>query len=355
MNRHALPEFRGAASALDLLSDELGLRQTITAAEVQPRPVVWLWQGRIPAGKLSILDGDAGLGKTSIALDLAARVSSGRAMPLVEAAASGPRAVLYLSAEDDAGDTLRPRLEAAGADLAHVHIWAESALPIFPADADAVGDIVAAFNIALVVIDPAVAFFAASTDTHRDASVRQTLAPLRRVSESTGCATLLIRHLNKKEVTANALYRGAGSVAFIAAVRSGLLVAPDPDHPARRVLAVSKANLAARASSISYELQQVEVPNAGSSVRIRWIAETRHLAHDLLAPPRRGRSEDSDPCVLWLRERLGGGVAVAFRNLRDEAEARGWHERKMRRAAKDLRVSVKREPRAGGGTLWSLG
>jgi hypothetical protein len=322
---------------------------------VVPRPVEWLWADRIPRGKITLLDGDPDLGKTTLLLDVGARVSTGRPMP---GEPSGkhrePADVLYVSAEDDDDDTIQPRLQAAGADLDRVHLWAEAQLPVLPDDADRLAQLIVAHDVALVVLDPVGPFLNGDLNTNRDADVRQALAPLRGICEQTGAAAVLLRHLNKDGRTSNPLYRGGGSIAFIAAARSALLSARDPDDPDQLILAHTKANLARRAGSLAYSLEPVQVPGAGEQVRVRWLGASAHDAAELLAPQRQGRSEKREECGDWLGEKLADGNIVARKALVTEAERNGWPESLVKRAAQDIGVIARRENRAQGGTLWSL-
>jgi len=329
--------------------------RTRRASEVTPRPVEWLWQERIPRGKLTLLDGDPGLGKTTILLDLAARVSSGRPMPS-ESNGHGrkPEGVLYLSAEDDDGDTLRPRLEAAGADLDRVHLWAEATLPELPGDVEKIAQLVIAFDVGLIVLDPVGPFLDGEINVNRDANVRQALAPLRGICELTGASAVLLRHLNKDGRSSNALYRGGGSIAFIAAARSAMLCARDPNDDDQLILAHTKANVGRLAGSLAYRLEPVPVANAGEQVRIEWLGAADYAAADLLAVPREGRSEKREECAAWLREKLADGNMVARKALIAEAERNGWQEHLVKRAATDIGVVSQRENQIHGGTLWSL-
>jgi hypothetical protein len=289
-----------------------------------------------------------------VLLDVAARVSTGQPMP---AEANGktrkPAGVLYVSAEDDEGDTLEPRLSAAKADLDRVHFWAEAQLPALPDDANRLGQLIVELDAALLVLDPAVAFLGDDLNTNRDAEVRQALAPLRGVCEEMGVAAVLLRHLNKDGRTSNPLYRGGGSIAFIAAARSALLSAQDPDDPEQLVLAHTKANVGRRAGSLAYCLEPVDVPGAGEQVRVQWLGASSYDAADLLAPKRQGRSEKREECAEWLREKLAGGNMVARKALITEAEPR-FSEHLVKRAAKDIGVIARRENVVQGGTLWSL-
>src|SRR5262249_22936941 len=152
----------------------------------------------------------------------------------------------------DAADTIRPRLEAAGADLDRIHIFhavrreGHEVIPSLPENLPELERAIRDRHAELVVIDPLMAYLGGGVDAHRDQDVRRALAPLAKMVERTGAAGLAVRHLNKGGASGgNPLYRGGGSIGIIGAARSGLLVARDPDDPERRVFAVTKSNLAA--------------------------------------------------------------------------------------------------------------
>src|SRR5690349_3540750 len=185
------------------------------ASEITPRPVEWLWPGRLPAGKLTILDGDPGLGKSFLALDLCARLSTGRPWP-DGTPGPGPAACIFLNGEDGEEDTTTPRLRALGGDPGRVTLLdgrdRDLTAPLsLPAHADALDALVARTQARLLVIDPVMAFFAASVNTASDQGIRRALAPLVALARRHACAVLLLRHLNKTG-GGRALYRGLGSI-----------------------------------------------------------------------------------------------------------------------------------------------
>jgi RecA-family ATPase len=228
-------------------------------SEVEPEKVEWLWPGRLPIGKLAVLDGDPGLGKSAVTLDLAARVSASLELP--EGGRCGPAGVVLLSAEDGLADTIRPRLDAAGADTERIVALstvterggAERTISLTQ-DLNTVEQAVKRVGAALVVIDPLMAFLSGKTDSHKDQDVRRALAPLAALAEKTGAAVLIVRHLNKA-AGGNALYRGGGSIGIIGAARSGLVIAPDPEDPERRILASNKHNLSRAAPSLVFQVE----------------------------------------------------------------------------------------------------
>jgi hypothetical protein len=253
-----------------------------TLSDVAPQPICWLWRNYVPLGKLVVIEGHPGTGKSVVTADLIARVTTGVAMP--DGSTSdlrGPANVVILAAEDDPADTLRPRLQAAGADLSRVHLWETittdevSRLPMFPEDVATLANVVAETGAKLVVIDPITAFLSPRVDAWKDAEVRRALTPLSLLAADMGIAVLTIRHWTKA-LTANPLHRGGGSIAFVAAARSILAVVQHPEDDELRVLASIKSNLAARPPSLAFEIEQ-----AGTVPVIRWKGPVDLSANDL--------------------------------------------------------------------------
>jgi hypothetical protein len=251
-------------------------------SQLASRTIEWLWPGRLALGKLAILDGDPGLGKSLLALDVCARLSTGRPFP-DEGRGPGPVPAIVLNGEDGAEDTIRPRLQALGADLARVFVLhrtlhgARDSLR-FPANAQLLDRALERTGAQFVVIDPIMAFLEATVATGSDPSVRQALLPLMRLAEKHRCAVLLVRHLNK-DGGVQSIYRGGGSIGIIGACRSGWLVARDPHDPSRRVLAEVKNNLAALQSSLSFA---IEAPDSGPAT-IAWLGPSPWTADQLVS------------------------------------------------------------------------
>jgi len=221
-------------------------------ADVEARPVAWVWERWIPRGALTILDGDPGLGKSTLMMDLAARITRGWGMPPAGDGAGGePAGVLLLTAEDALDVTVRPRLDAAGADPARVHALEavktgdDERPPVLPWDLALVESLIAYKGVRLIVADPIMAYLDGQLDAHRDQDVRRLLHQLMLLADRTGTAIVLVRHLNTL-TGPPALYRGGGSIGIIGAVRSALLVGRHPSEAHHYVLASNKCNLAAR-------------------------------------------------------------------------------------------------------------
>jgi hypothetical protein len=202
-------------------------------SEVEPERVDWLWRGRIPKGKLTLIDGDPGLGKTVMTIDCAARVSVGCQWP--DGAPCVEGGVVICSAEDGLADTIRPRLDAAGGDpekvlaLGTLMEDGNERLISIPEDISAIEQGIERVDAAAVFIDPLMAFLSGRHNAHKDQDVRRALAPLAGLAERTGVAVAVVRHLNKA-TGGNPLYRGGGSIGIVGAARSALLVAKHPEE-----------------------------------------------------------------------------------------------------------------------------
>jgi RecA-family ATPase len=333
-------------------------------ADVQPQRTTWIWPGRIPRGKLTVLDGDPGLGKSLMTMDLAARVTRGDVMPDKQPNdLDGPAGVVVLNAEDGLADTVRPRLEAHGAVLERVvALTGVRRLPEDPNDLTPIEDAphlkdikeleeaIASTGAALAIIDPLMAFLPDDVNAHRDQQIRRVLAPIAALAERTNAAILVVRHLNKGSAS-NPLYRGGGSIGIVGAARSGLLVARDPDDEtgARRVLAVQKCNLAAPVPALTYTIEvQDDQPV------IKWGEESTHTAGSLLAEPERGDEKSAvADARAFLRELLEP-APMAVKDIKKQATAAGIFWRTVERAKG---VEGVRSSRAGftaeAGWLWT--
>ncbi|HWG41633.1 MAG TPA: AAA family ATPase [Gemmataceae bacterium] len=298
----------------------------------------WLWPGRLALGKLAILDGDPGLGKSLVTLDLCARLSTGRPFP-DDTAGPGPAAALILNGEDSAHDTVRPRLEALGADLQRVFVLHQDDGPNeqllrLPAQTAVLDDALTRTRARLLVIDPIVAFLDPRIQTSSDASVRRALAPLVQLAERHSTAILLIRHLNKS-LGRSPVYRGGGSIGFLAACRSGWLIARDPDQPAHCVLAQIKNNLAPPQPSLAYQVQS----NESAVLSLSWLGPSDRTAAQLLAPVARSPAPltPRDRACAFLQSFLREGPRTS-RDIWPEAQRQGLTERTLDRAKRELAI-----------------
>jgi hypothetical protein len=307
-------------------------------ADVERERVRWLWEGRIPRGKITLIDGDPCVGKSTLTLDLAARVTTGAPWP-DGSLGCDPGSVVLFSAEDGIADTIRPRLEAANADLQRVLVFEGMRLPtrsgeflerppVLPLDVDQLRDVIVAENVALVIVDPLMAFLSDKVDSYRDQSVRSALLPFARLAEETGVAIAVVRHLSKSGGT-HAMYRGGGSIGIIGAARIAMLAAIDPENESGRVLAMVKSNLAAFPPSLAYRLVNDKTTGAG---RIEWLGETTHTAGQLLTETENDDERSTrDEAAEWLRDVLQPGPLRAT-EVKAAARRQGIAERTLDRA-----------------------
>ncbi len=316
---------------------------TISLSDVKPEHVSWLWPGRLPAGKLVVLDGDPAVGKSTLAVDLGARVSVGATWPDGTDCPTGD--VLILSAEDGLADTIRPRLDAAGGDPARVHALTDiryldddgqtRTRPATLADAKLIEQTVRRYGVRLVIIDVLMAYLPGKVDSHRDQDIRSVLSGLAAMAEATGCCILLLRHLNKA-TGGNPLYRGGGSIGIIGAARAAFLAAVDPDDDSRRVLACTKSNLAGEPDALAFRLTD----SAGDGcARVVWEGASTHSAADLLGHRDDEERTERDEAADWLRSYLDdhGGQAARKDVLRD-ARVAGFKEATVKRAKDKAQV-----------------
>jgi hypothetical protein len=339
----------------------------ILLSDVQPEEVRWLWRQRLPLGKLALVDGDPGLGKSTMLLDLAARVTRGDAMPDgSDPDVSGPAGVVLVQAEDGLADTIVPRFLAAGGvrerivaftavsepaeydGEGHERRPARTRLPHL-GDAEQLEDMIRRVSARLVIVDPLVAFLPPRVDANKDAEVRQGLSAVVDLAERLGCVVAGIRHLNKAAAL-SALYRGGGSIGIIGAARSGLLVAGDPSDPRRRVLAPLKSNLAPLAPSMAWSLESA----AGGVAIVRWEGISDLTAAHLLEGGDKEERSAGSEAEEFLRSELAEGERPA-EELMSTARRLGIAARTLRRAAEGLGVRKRRRGFGKGSEMrWSL-
>lgn len=280
--------------------------------DVQPETITWLSPGRIPFGKLTVLEGDPGLGKSTVLLDLAARLTRGEGLPGDPAIAAAD--VILLTAEDGIADTVVPRLIAAQADLSRVHdvtgvvdaagVVGDLVLgdPKNPASMEALEGLVEAHRARLVIVDVLTAFLSGARDSYKDHDIRQALRPLSSLAERTGCAIIVVRHLRKSR-GGGAINAGGGSIGIGGAARSVLLVDRDPEDDEGRILASVKCNVAKPPPSLRFHI--VSTPSRSS--RIEWRGESHVTAEALTAErdqPEAGARSKKEECAACLTEWL---------------------------------------------------
>lgn len=310
-------------------------------ANIEPETPDFLWYPWLIRGRLNLLEGDPGLGKTWAALAFTAAVAGGHAVPGDVPRTNGP--VLWISAEDDPADTLRPRLDAVGADVTKVYILrgmttvneaGETITGVFTLEDIAVlRDAVAKLHPVMVVLDPLSAVLGPNVDMNRANETRAVLSALANLANEYNFAAVIIRHLRKGSAE-RSIYRGQGSIDFTAAARSVLLVGEDPADDKRRVLVHLKSSLAATANSLGFEL---------SGGTFTWTGERDVTAEQVLAPKARGEERTAlDEAKEWLTELLTPNPVPVLQLKREAAQA-GISWRTVERAKSELQIVARRE------------
>jgi hypothetical protein len=326
-------------------------------SDLHSRKTQWLWDGWLPAGRLVILEGDPGMGKSLVTLDLCARLTSGRPLPDGTAPPT-PCNVVVLTAEDSVQETVRPRLQALSADLDRVYdlqgiLDKQGEVPLrLPSHAQALYDVVRETQAKVVVLDPFVAFLDRSVATYHDQSVRAVLGLLAALAEEQRCAMVLVRHLNKSDQQ-RAQYRGGGSIGFTAAVRCIWLITGDPKQPGRRVLAPVKNNLRVLPTSLSFEISGT----SPEDLKLAWCGESPYSCDELLERKhgRRGRPATKRERI---QENLKLFLEEAPRTLdevREFTEGQRVSDSMLDRVKKALNVRSVRAPHGDRrSTFWLL-
>ncbi|MEC5387169.1 AAA family ATPase [Uliginosibacterium sp. H3] len=332
----------------------------ICAAEIPTEPVVWLWSGYVPAGKLALIAGAPGCGKTTAAIAIAATVSAGGIFP------DGVRCtnfgnVLIWSGEDDPGDTLKPRLMAAGADLSRCHFitgirTGAECVPFDPARHMHALDVAATQlgDVRLLIVDPIVS--AVEGDSHKNAEVRRGLQAIVHFAQQHRCAVLGITHFTKGTSGRDPVERITGSLAFAALARVVLVAAKERSgEDERRVFVRAKSNIGPDGGGFEYTLNVVEVERGVYVSCVDWgdviEGEAREILSEVEAPETEEKSA-VEVAVKFLREVLAHG-SVPSRELMKMAKANSISKRTLGRARKEIGAMAKRRE-FGGGTIWYL-
>ena len=294
----------------------------ISMSEINAEEVQWLWYPYIPLGKLTILQGDPGEGKTSFILAVIAALTRGDPLPECERAAE-PMNVIYQTAEDGLGDTVKPRLMEAEADLERVLVIDDRDTPLTLAD-ERIARAIRENNARLVIIDPVQAFLGADVDMNRANEVRPIFRSLGDIAQATGCAIVLIGHLNKAAGT-QSTYRGLGSIDITAAVRSLLFIGKLKDSPTTRVLIHEKSSLAPPGQSLAFSL--------GDEKGFEWIGAYDITADELLAGTDTAKTESKTAqAQMLILELLADGKRMPSAELEKTVNERGISSRTMRTA-----------------------
>lgn len=304
---------------------------------VQSQQVEWLWYPYIPFGKITIVQGDPGEGKTTFALNLAARISKGERFGQ-EDTTGVPLSVIYQTAEDGLSDTVKPRLEEAKADCSRILVIddREKSLTM---DDDRLEKAINATGARLLILDPIQAYLGGGVDMNRANEARDMTKKLSQLAERTGCAVLLIGHMNKASGV-KAAYRGIGSIDFFAVARSVLLVARVAEQENIRVLAQIKSNLAEEGQPIAFERRKDE---------FRYMGAYDITIDELLCGYcKTNKIQQAKQLIKGL---YGKNVLISSADMEQKAEAIGVSKRTLDMAKKELNIKSKRQ---GSSWYWDL-
>lgn len=303
--------------------------QMIKMSEIQSQEVAWLWYPFIPYGKLTIVQGDPGDGKTTLVLNIAAKLSKGwgidRAMKLTE-----PLTVIYQSAEDGLADTVKPRLEAAGANCENISVIDESIKSLSMID-ERLEEAVIRTKAKLLILDPVQAYLGGGMDMNRANEVRDMTKKLAALAEKYQCAIVLVGHMNKAAGN-KAAYRGMGSIDFFAVARSVLLVGRVEGEANIRAVVQIKNNLAAFGHPKAFEL---------SEDGFHWLGDYEITADEVLGgiAPKANKLEQAKRL---LREVAETNNAMQSNEIFNLAEEQGISGRTLENAKKELGIRAKR-------------
>jgi putative DNA primase/helicase len=322
------------------------------ASEIQIKPINWLWKGRIARGKVSMIAGDPGLGKSQLSISIAAIVVNGGFWPVDKTSCEQGK-VIFLSAEDAADDTIVPRLKAVKADINNVYII-DAVL-----DVDATGNqiskqfnlgtdlnrldsmLTSLGNVALIIIDPITAYLGDS-DSYKTSDVRALMAPLSKLAEKHNVAIVCISHLNKAR-TNDALSRVTGSLAFVAAVRAAFVVVKDKIDQNKRLMLPLKNNIGNDQTGFAFTLENSVIDDQIETSRICWSPESVSITASEALSAQEGSDQKSalEEAEEFLCDLLVNG-AVPATKIKRASDAAGHAWATIRRAKDNLKIKPKK-------------
>ena len=304
-------------------------------AKIEAAETEWLWYPYIPFGKVTIIQGDPGEGKTTLALNIAASLTRGKTVTgethdPVTGKELFPQPVIFQTAEDGLADTIKPRLLAADADCGYISGVDESVYPMTITDGR-LEEVLRLTNARLVILDPLQAYLGADVDMHRANEIRPVMSYLANMAEQFGCAIVLIGHMNKN-MGAKAAYRGLGSIDLTAAARSVLLVARDKREPDRRIVMQIKSSLAREGKPIAFRL--------GENNAFTCEGECDADPENMLLGLGTVQPKQTDLAREFLMAELGGGEMKAVQVLVDKAEKMGVSYDILTKVKKELGIKA---------------
>jgi len=324
----------------------------VRVSDVTLEPINWLWPGRIAKGKISLIAGHPGLGKSQVTISIAATVSTGGLWPVDDVPAKAGH-VIFLSAEDDVADTIKPRLIASGADTERIQVIQSvrdrnhPRMFSFTADLDKLQKLKAD----LLIIDPITAYLG-DVDSHNNADIRAVLAPLAELASRQKMAVLCVSHLNKSQ-NVEAVCRVSGSMAFVAAARAAYAVSPDKDDKSRRLLLPLKNNIGKDNSGLAFRIAPRILEEGIETSVIEWEVDPVESSLDEhFAQTSSDKRTAVDDAKDFLEEELANGP-IPFKELEQEAQEQGYALNTVRRAKRELGIKPKKQGQKGP-WIWQL-
>lgn len=311
--------------------------------DVVSKEVEWLWYPYIPYGKITIIEGDPGEGKTTLVLKLAAALSMGLPLPCDDDKEYEPIHIIYQTAEDGIEDTIKPRLEKAGADCSMIRVIDETDKELSMTD-DRLEQAIIETGARLIILDPIQAYIGATVDMHRANEIRPVLKHLGIIAEKHNCASILIGHMNKASGS-KSTYRGLGSIDIQATARSVLLVARLRDKPNIRIMAHDKSSLAPTGDAIGFEMTE-----DNGMVCIG----PYDITIDELLSGNEGRGKKKlDIAENFIKEYFGTNKVIPSNEIMMEAAKRSIKRNTLLSAKKKLGITSDKEKAEDGTIYWT--
>lgn len=311
--------------------------------DVVSKEVEWLWYPYIPYGKITIIEGDPGEGKTTLVLKLAAALSRGLPLPCDDDKEYEPIHIIYQTAEDGIEDTIKPRLEKAGADCSMIRVIDETDKELSMTD-DRLEQAIIETKARLIILDPIQAYIGATVDMHRANEIRPVLKHLGIIAEKHNCAIILIGHMNKASGS-KSTYRGLGSIDIQATARSVLLVARLRDKPNIRIMAHDKSSLAPAGDAIGFEMTE-----DNGMVCIG----PYDITIDELLSGNEGRGKKKlDIAENFIKEYFGTNKVLPSNEIMIEAVKRNIKRNTLLSAKKKLGITSDKEKAENGTIYWT--